>query len=113
MTQEQSLRDEITRLNDEVARLKSEKPATSAKTRVHSRARASSNKKVASDTVSETAEEKSADDTDNSEAKSIEDLTKELTTLMDDAEGQISAHPMTAVLGAFALGIVVGAILRR
>lgn len=109
MTQEKSLRDEIARLNEEVSRLKSEKPATSAK----SRTRASSNEKVSSDTEFETAESISADDRDKSEAKSIEGLTKELTALMDDAEGQISTHPMTAVLGAFALGIVVGAILRR
>lgn len=113
MTQEQSLRDEIARLNDEVTRLKLENPASNAKPPARPRVRTPSRENASPDTASKAAEDASADDTNCSEAKSIKDLTKELTTLLDDAEDQISAHPMTAVLGAFAIGIVVGGILRR
>jgi len=51
---------------------------------------------------------------DNSIAKSeLDDLADKLSGLVDDAEAEIRERPVTMVLGAFALGIVVGALLRR
>ncbi|WP_421982172.1 hypothetical protein [Roseibium sp.] len=40
-------------------------------------------------------------------------LAEKLSEFADDAEQEIKDHPVTMVLGAFALGIIVGAVLRR
>ncbi|WP_428527503.1 hypothetical protein [Roseibium sp.] len=51
---------------------------------------------------------------ENSIAKGdLDDLADKLSGLVDDAETEIRERPVTMVLGAFALGIVVGALLRR
>ena len=47
------------------------------------------------------------------EKSELENLADKLTDLVEDAEHEIKEHPVAMVLGAFALGIVVGAILRR
>ncbi|MBD8875586.1 hypothetical protein [Roseibium polysiphoniae] len=40
-------------------------------------------------------------------------LSEQLSTLVESAEHEIQEHPVRVVLGAFALGIIVGAALRR
>ncbi|MEP0234245.1 hypothetical protein [Roseibium sp.] len=40
-------------------------------------------------------------------------LSEQLSTLVESAEHEIQEHPVRVVLGAFALGIIVGATLRR
>ncbi|MGS4884921.1 MULTISPECIES: hypothetical protein [unclassified Roseibium] len=51
---------------------------------------------------------------ENSVAKNdLDDLADKLSGLVDEAESEIRERPVTMVLGAFALGIVVGALLRR
>jgi ElaB/YqjD/DUF883 family membrane-anchored ribosome-binding protein len=51
---------------------------------------------------------------ESSIAKSdLDDLADKLSGLVEDAESEIRERPVTMVLGAFALGIVVGALLRR
>jgi ElaB/YqjD/DUF883 family membrane-anchored ribosome-binding protein len=47
------------------------------------------------------------------ETEKLRDLSKQLNDLVHNAEDGIKDHPVAAVLGAFALGIVVGAALRR
>ena len=46
-------------------------------------------------------------------AEKLKDLSEQLNDLAHNAEDGIKDHPVAAVLGAFALGIVVGAVLRR
>ncbi|KZM49765.1 hypothetical protein OA90_12685 [Labrenzia sp. OB1] len=41
------------------------------------------------------------------------DLTHKLSELMENAGEEIRERPVTAVLGALALGVVIGALLRR
>lgn len=51
---------------------------------------------------------------ESSIAKSdLDDLADKLSGRVDEAESEIRERPVTMVLGAFALGIVVGALLRR
>ncbi|MBO9424176.1 hypothetical protein J7444_05560 [Labrenzia sp. R4_1] len=51
---------------------------------------------------------------ENSIGKSdLDDLAHKLSGLVDEAESEIREQPVTMVLGAFALGLVVGALLRR
>ncbi|WP_153768752.1 hypothetical protein [Labrenzia sp. CE80] len=40
-------------------------------------------------------------------------LSEQLSSLVESAEHEIQEHPVRVVLGAFALGIIVGAALRR
>ncbi|CTQ53753.1 hypothetical protein LP7551_02280 [Roseibium album] len=47
------------------------------------------------------------------ETEKLKDLSRQLNDLVNNAEDGIKDHPVAAVLGAFALGIVVGAALRR
>jgi ElaB/YqjD/DUF883 family membrane-anchored ribosome-binding protein len=47
------------------------------------------------------------------ETEKLKDLSRQLNDLVHNAEDGIKDHPVAAVLGAFALGIVVGAALRR
>jgi ElaB/YqjD/DUF883 family membrane-anchored ribosome-binding protein len=46
-------------------------------------------------------------------SEKLKDLSEQLNDLAHNAEDGIKDHPVAAVLGAFALGIVVGAVLRR
>lgn len=52
---------------------------------------------------------------DDAEAQTgeLKELVDKLTGLVEDAETEIKERPVTMVLGAFALGVVVGALLRR
>lgn len=43
----------------------------------------------------------------------LKELADKLSEFADDAEQEIRDRPVTMVLGAFALGIIVGAVLRR
>ncbi len=40
-------------------------------------------------------------------------LADKLSEFVDNAEHEIKERPVTMVLGAFALGVIVGAVLRR
>ncbi|ASP35638.1 hypothetical protein [Labrenzia sp. VG12] len=43
----------------------------------------------------------------------LDELSQRLSELVNDAEDDIRRNPLIAVAGAFALGLVVGSILRR
>lgn len=47
------------------------------------------------------------------DTEKLKDLTGQLNELVHSAEDGIKDHPVATVLGAFALGILVGAALRR
>lgn len=47
------------------------------------------------------------------QTEQLKDLTEQLSDLVHDAEIEIREHPIALVLGAFAVGVVVGAVLRR
>ncbi|MDP2409338.1 MAG: hypothetical protein Q8M26_03525 [Pseudolabrys sp.] len=43
----------------------------------------------------------------------LQDLIKEITDFVDEAEENISAHPAMSIVGAILLGIVIGSLLAR
>ncbi|PVB63715.1 hypothetical protein [Labrenzia sp. 011] len=50
---------------------------------------------------------------DASEKNELGDLANKLSDLVENAGDEIRERPVTAVLGALALGVVIGALLRR
>ncbi|MEP1934542.1 MAG: hypothetical protein ABJJ37_24990 [Roseibium sp.] len=91
-------------LKDEVSQLKTDADRKSPKRRGHS---------------TQPAKEQSAPDPEDEAAnvdeqtEQLKDLTEQLSDLVHDAEIEIREHPIALVLGAFAVGVVVGAVLRR
>jgi len=88
-------------LEDEVSKLKSD-----ADTKKPARSRRTGKKaqdKPAPDEV----------DGDDEKVQELAELGQKLSHLVESAEDEIKAHPVAVTLGAFALGIVVGAMLRR
>ena len=127
MSQDQVLRDEIESLKAEVARLRQEagrrkrRPATSISGRGNEEHEPDPPvKKDRAPTGTPDAAEASpasAGRTDASSAAAdgdtLTELAQQLHEMLDSAEEEIVAHPLAAVRGAFALGLVVGAVLRR
>ncbi|WP_420411022.1 hypothetical protein [Roseibium sp.] len=56
---------------------------------------------------------KASTDEDGQETEKLEELGQKLSDLVHSAEDDIRANPVAITLGAFALGVVVGAIIRR
>lgn len=88
-------------LEDEVSRLKSDadakKPARSRRTGKEAQDKPGPDKP----------------DVDDDKEQELAELGQKLSQLVDSAEDEIKTHPVAVTLGAFALGIVVGAMLRR
>ncbi|MEM5584713.1 hypothetical protein WNZ15_19785 [Roseibium sp. AS2] len=66
--------------------------------------------------LDETAAAPATEDADPAEPSAhpeISNLADRLSELVEEAGDEIKERPVTAVLGAFALGVVVGALLRR
>lgn len=62
---------------------------------------------------SDTAPQEASVDEMQAQTGELQELVDKLTDLVEDAETEIKERPVTMVLGAFALGVVVGALLRR
>jgi len=91
-------------LKSEVAQLKSEAEAPRRARKPRSRRPAAQTEPAPADAIATDAEEPHAD---------LKALADKLSHLVEDAETEIKERPVPMVLGAFALGIVVGALLRR
>lgn len=92
-------------LKDEVSQLKSDADATRRPRRTRAAKR-----------VKQEAPEHETNDLDTDyplENSEIKVLIDKLTDLVEDAEHEIKERPVAMVLGAFALGIVVGSLMRR
>ncbi|MBD1545377.1 hypothetical protein [Roseibium aggregatum] len=61
----------------------------------------------------DTAPQEASVDEMQAQTGELQELVDKLTDLVEDAETEIKERPVTMVLGAFALGVVVGALLRR
>ncbi|MEP2706374.1 MAG: hypothetical protein ABJQ71_05220 [Roseibium sp.] len=91
-------------LKDEVSQLKTDADRKSPRRRARS---------------SQQAKEQTAPDPEievtnlDEQTEQLKDLSEQLSDLVHDAEIEIREHPIALVLGAFAVGVVVGAVLRR
>jgi ElaB/YqjD/DUF883 family membrane-anchored ribosome-binding protein len=61
----------------------------------------------------DTNEEDVKPDKADARTEDLKELSEKLQNLAEEAGDEIRQHPLAAVLGAFALGLVVGSILRR
>jgi ElaB/YqjD/DUF883 family membrane-anchored ribosome-binding protein len=92
-------------LKDEVSQLKSDADTTRRPRRTRTTKRQSSETSPPPNLDNDTV--------DSTSTEELRTLTDQLTNLVQDAEHEIKEHPVAMVLGAFALGVVVGAVLRR
>lgn len=115
MTDKTTLEDEIAHLKAEISQLKSENKALSATAKAKSAA-ASKTRQGQAPPVQNTEEKPQTDllsDAQDMDADTLKNLGNQLNDLAKEAGDEIANHPVATVLGAFALGILVGSILRR
>ncbi|MBO6511792.1 MAG: hypothetical protein JJ979_25460 [Roseibium sp.] len=98
MTSSQSLQDEVSKLRADAGKDRARKKRRSTRAR-------------------QEEQEPEVPEVEETHASAAEEKLKQLSSQLDDlvhnTEDGIRDHPVAAVLGAFALGIVVGAVLRR
>jgi 2,3-bisphosphoglycerate-independent phosphoglycerate mutase len=115
MTEKTTLEDEIAHLKAEISQLKSENKALSASAKEKAAAGSRSRQKQVSSAQEDPDESqsKSADDRPDLDSENLKKLGDQLNDLAKEAGDEIASHPVATALGAFALGILVGSILRR
>ena len=92
-------------LKSEISKLKSDAEEKRPRRR---RSRAAAGK-----TAAQTAPDTAPAPDQQTNGGELEELAHKLKDLVGDAEQEIRERPVATVLGAFALGVVVGALLRR
>ncbi|MEP3049006.1 MAG: hypothetical protein ABJL55_21030 [Roseibium sp.] len=98
MTRARTLKDEVSQLQTDADR---KRPARKPRSKSTSKVKA----------IPESNDD--SEDIPEEQTETLKDLSEQLSDLVHDAENEIREHPVAVVLGAFALGIVVGAVLRR
>lgn len=115
MTDETTLEDEIAHLKAEISQLRSENKKLSAKARAKTAAGSRARQEEAPAPPPNVDDSQSGlpNDQPDLDADSLKKLGNQLNDLAKEAGDEIASHPVATALGAFALGILVGSILRR